>query len=197
MKDAADEEAPPTTLHLTHQIGSLQARLQTLEAQLVTHERLATLYESTLAEATDRIRQYCFEQQNYVISLHQHYTRLLEQSGREVVEAQMVHQAWQEGLGRLSGLVREAWKSREAEKRPWVGKVRGLREENRLLRRMLGWEDAPPDSDEEAEEAGEEGEEEDEEQEEREPGDGGVGRGGARGLQGGGGGLAAGGMRGP
>jgi len=52
-------------------------------------------------------------------------------------------------LGRLSESVREAVKAREQERRPWVGRIRGLKEENRVLRRMVGWEPAPDSDDEE------------------------------------------------
>lgn len=44
--------------------------------------------------------------------------------------------------------MREAVRAREEERRPWVGRIRGLKEENRILRKMAGWEPAV-DSDEE------------------------------------------------
>lgn len=47
----------------------------------------------------------------------------------------------------MSEGVREAYKSREEEARPWRAKVRGLREENRVLRRMAGWDPPEADSD--------------------------------------------------
>ncbi|KAK5683588.1 hypothetical protein LTS10_005121 [Elasticomyces elasticus] len=147
--DTDDER--PTLTALQTQLSASHSRISSLESQLRSQETLQTLYESTLTDATDRIRQYCFAQQSYITSLHSHYLGLLEQSREEVVEAQLVHQGWQEGLGRLSGMVREALRSSEEAGLPWVGEVKGLREENRRLRKMVGWSE-PPDSEEETEE---------------------------------------------
>ncbi|EMC99399.1 hypothetical protein BAUCODRAFT_48494, partial [Baudoinia panamericana UAMH 10762] len=138
-----------TVTSLQSALSTAHRRLAALETQSREHEKLQTLYESTLAEATDRIRQYCFEQQNHIIALHQHYDDLIRQSREETLEAHITHQRWQESLSRLSGQLREAFKSREQERRPWVGKLRAMREENKVLRRMAGWEPLPPDSEEE------------------------------------------------
>ncbi|KAK3628443.1 hypothetical protein LTR56_018598 [Elasticomyces elasticus] len=147
-----DDGERPTLTALQTQLSASHSRISSLESQLRSQETLQTLYESTLTDATDRIRQYCFSQQSYITSLHSHYLGLLEQSREEVVEAQLVHQGWQEGLGRLSGMVREALRSSEEAGLPWVGEVRGLREENRRLRKMVGWSEPEPSSEEEGEE---------------------------------------------
>ncbi|TKA26443.1 hypothetical protein B0A50_05279 [Salinomyces thailandicus] len=147
------QQQQPTTTQLAAQLAAATTRIAHLEATLTTHATLQTLYEETLSDATERIRQYTFEQQHHVLVLHKHYTTLLAQSRNETIEAQLTHQAWQEHLGRLSGGVRAAMKAREEERRPWLGKVRGLREENRVLRRMVGWEPAGDESEEEEAEA--------------------------------------------
>lgn len=74
----------------------------------------------------------------------------------ETIEAQVTHQQWQAGLKRLSEGVRGALKSREEEGLPWKGRVRGLEEENRVLRKMVGWDPPPPavDSEDEGDEEG-------------------------------------------
>ncbi|KAK5745796.1 hypothetical protein LTR17_001298 [Elasticomyces elasticus] len=146
-----DNDERPTLTALQTQLSASHSRISSLESQLRSQETLQTLYESTLTDATDRIRQYCFAQQSYITSLHSHYLGLLEDSRQEVVEAQLVHQGWQEGLGRLSGMVREALRSSEEGALPWVGEVKGLREENRRLRKMVGWSELP-DSEDETEE---------------------------------------------
>lgn len=43
-------------------------------------------------------------------------------------------------MQRLNEGLREAFKAREEEKRPWLGKIRALQEENRILRKIAGWE---------------------------------------------------------
>ncbi|KAK0267760.1 hypothetical protein LTR35_016050 [Friedmanniomyces endolithicus] len=149
--DSDDDPTRPTLTALQTALSAAHTRISHLETSLRTHETLQTLYEATLSDATAHIRSYIYSQQSYILSLHRHYTELLQQAREEVVEAQLVHQGWQEGLGRLSGLVRGAYGAREEERRPWVGRVRGLREENRVLRGMVGWEVREGDSDEEEE----------------------------------------------
>jgi hypothetical protein len=142
----------PTVSQLQNQLADREAELTTLKESLQTYHNLQTLYEETLSDATERIRTYIFQQQSHIISLHQHYTALLAQSRNETIEAQLVHQGWQAGLQKLSAELRQAYNAREEERvkgdRPLVGRVRGLKEENRVLRKMVGWE-VPPDSDEE------------------------------------------------
>ncbi|KAK0940072.1 hypothetical protein LTR48_002402 [Friedmanniomyces endolithicus] len=150
-RDPDNDPTRPTTTALQTALSAAHTRISHLESSLRTHETLQTLYEATLSDATAHIRSYIYSQQSYILSLHRHYTGLLQQAREEVVEAQLVHQGWQEGLGRLSGLVRGAYGAREEERRPWVGRVRGLREENRVLRGMVGWEVREGDSDEEEE----------------------------------------------
>ncbi|KAK0839335.1 hypothetical protein LTR03_011331 [Friedmanniomyces endolithicus] len=150
-RDPDNDPTRPTTTALQTALSAAHTRISHLESSLRTHETLQTLYEATLSDATAHIRSYIYSQQSYILSLHRHYTELLQQAREEVVEAQLVHQGWQEGLGRLSGLVRGAYGAREEERRPWVGRVRGLREENRVLRGMVGWEVREGDSDEEEE----------------------------------------------
>lgn len=140
----------PTTTQLSAALSAAQTRISHLESTLNTHAHLQTLYEETLADATERIRQYTFEQQQHTLALHKHYTHLLSESRNETIEAQLTHQAWQGHMGRLSEGLREAMKAREEERRPWLGRIKGLKEENRVLRRMAGWE-AVEDSDDEEE----------------------------------------------
>ncbi|KAI7022526.1 hypothetical protein KC355_g2044 [Hortaea werneckii] len=153
--EAHDPDQPPTTTQLSTALSAAQARIAHLESTLNTHSTLQTLYEETLSDATDRIRQYAFEQQQHTIALHKHYTTLLSQSRNETIEAQLTHQAWQGHMERLSEGVREAMRARAEEKRPWLGRIQGLKEENRVLRKMVGWE--PPAEDSEDEEEGEQG----------------------------------------
>lgn len=141
----------PTIAHLQSQLSASQSLITSLETTNTEQTRLNQLFESALAETTDRIRHYCFEQQNYITSLHAHYAHLLQQSRYETIEAQLVHQQWQAGLKRVSEGVREAMNAREREGEPWRRRVSRLKAENRVLRAKVGWE-AVPDSDEEEEE---------------------------------------------
>ncbi|CAK4032852.1 Hypothetical predicted protein [Lecanosticta acicola] len=151
-----EEPNQPTVSQLQTALANANARIASFECTYQEQIRLQQLYEETLSETTDRIRQYCFEQQNHIIALHQHYTQMLTQARSETIEAQLTHQAWQAGLKRVSEGVRMALKSREEEGMPYKRRIAALKEENRVLRMKAGW-GPPVDSDEEDGEAEEGG----------------------------------------
>lgn len=130
-------------------LATANTRILALERTFHEQTALQQHFEDAHTETTERIRQYCFEQQKHVIALHQHYTELLAQSRSETVEAQLTHQAWQAAMQRLSEGVRSALKSSEEEKLPEKRRIAALREENRVLRAMVGWQPPTPDSDDE------------------------------------------------
>lgn len=130
-------------------LAAANTRIAALERTFHEQTALQQHFEDAHTETTERIRQYCFEQQKHVVALHQHYTQLLAQSRSETVEAQLTHQAWQAALQRLSEGVRSALRSSEEEKMPEKRRIAALKEENRVLRAMVGWQPALPDSDEE------------------------------------------------
>ena len=149
IKTATDADPnAPTPSQLGLALDRANTRVADLEERLTDQTRLTQDFEAGLMEATERIRHYIFSQQEYIKSLHQRYTQQLQQSRYETIEAQMCHQEWQSGLSRLSEGVREALKSREEEILPWKGKVAGLKEENRILRRKVGWDPLPESEDE-------------------------------------------------
>ncbi|WPH02570.1 Hypothetical protein R9X50_00543500 [Acrodontium crateriforme] len=151
----SEQDSKPTYFQLETALANSQTRNGSLERTYQDQLRLQQLYEDTLSEATERIRQYCFEQQQHVIALHQHYTSLLSQSRNETIEAQLTHQAWQAGLQRVSEGMRQALVSREEEGRPWKKRIAALKEENRILRAKVGW-DPPVDSEDESDETSQE-----------------------------------------
>jgi hypothetical protein len=160
--------------NLTHHTPKL-----TPPSDLQTTTTLLTTSTTLLTTTLTQLRDYISTQNSHLLDVHRHYCAQLTSAREELVEAQIVHQRWQEGLGRLSKNVREAWRGREEEMSgmtgkerkkgegeggkkvdgsgdpvlSWRGKVRGLREENRVLRRMVGWEEAERDSDDEEENA--------------------------------------------
>ncbi|KAK5115355.1 hypothetical protein LTR62_001555 [Meristemomyces frigidus] len=144
----SQSDSRPTVLSLQRDLAASHSRIHTLETTLSHHEKLQTLYESTLTETTSRLRTYIADQTNYITSIHSHYGQLLTQSREELVEAQIRHQGWQEGLGRLSKSLRGLAGEWESDRRPWVGVGAGLKEENRVLRRLAGWEPIQYDEDE-------------------------------------------------
>lgn len=158
MNSCSAPDSEPTPAQLHNALAAAQGRITSLEKTYEEQIRLQQLYEDTLADATERIRQYCFEQQNHIKSLHEHYSAQLQQSRYETIETQMQHQAWQAGLQRVSESMREALRAREEEGRPWKGRIAALKSENKILRAKAGW-DPPAESEEEDEGEMEQGDE--------------------------------------
>lgn len=153
---AANSEDQPTIPELQNHLSAAQNRIASLESAYQEQLRIQQMYEEALSEATERIRNYCFEQQNHVIALHQHYTTLLASSRNETLQAQLTHQQWQSSLQKVSEGVRMALKERTEETVPYRRRVAALKEENRVLRAKVGW-DPPEDSEDEESSVGDEG----------------------------------------
>lgn len=150
---AADTDPnAPTITSLQRSLDAANNRIAAYEKSAEEHNRLQGLYEDTLTEATERIRNYVFQQNDYITSIHKHYTNLLQESRGETVQAQQIHQDWQRGLSKLNEELRRAVKSREDQKLPFTRKVAALKEENRVLRGLAGWEPAEDDSSDDEEE---------------------------------------------
>ncbi|KAM0720085.1 hypothetical protein Q7P37_004221 [Cladosporium fusiforme] len=141
----ADPSAPTIT-SLQRSLDAAKNRIEAYEKANDEHNRLQAQYEDTLTEATERIRNYVFQQNDYIASIHKHYTHLLQESRGETVQAQQIHQDWQRGLSKLNDELRRAVQSREEEKLPYTRKVAALKEENRVLRGLAGWKPAEDDS---------------------------------------------------
>ncbi|OQO09971.1 hypothetical protein B0A48_04326 [Cryoendolithus antarcticus] len=139
-------EDTPTLTTLRRSLSEATARIAALQNTATEHARLQSLYEDTLTEATERIRNYVYAQNEHLLAVHKHYTELLAQARNETLTAQRVHSDWQAGLGRLNEEMRKVVKSREEEGAgPWRKKVGALREENAVLRRLAGWPPAEPE----------------------------------------------------
>ncbi|QIW95498.1 hypothetical protein AMS68_001016 [Peltaster fructicola] len=143
----------PTVSGLQRELDAAKSHIEELEIQHGEHLRLQSQYEDVLTEAVDRTRNYVFQQSEYVMSLHQHYIQLLQDSRKETISAQLIHQGWQASLSRLDVELKNAMKAREKEKDPFRRKIAMLEEENRVMREKLGWEKIVHDSDEEGEDA--------------------------------------------
>lgn len=149
-QSAADPSAPTIT-SLQRSLDAANNRIAAYEKANEEHNRLQAAYEDTLTEATERIRNYVFQQNDYITSIHKHYTHLLQESRAETVQAQQIHQDWQRGLSKLNEELRRAVRAREDEKLPFTRKISALKEENRVLRGLAGWEPAHDDDSEDEE----------------------------------------------
>lgn len=141
------DESSPTMIQLYQEVDLAHSRIVDLENTYAEQVSLQEQYKETLAQVTQLIQSYHENVQKHAAALHKHYGDLLQQSRQETIEAQMTHQEWQAGLKRYSETVREAFRAREEEGRPYKARIAALKEENRMLRLEVGW-DPPVDSDE-------------------------------------------------
>lgn len=158
LERAAPEPDPnePTIAQLHNALAAANNRVTSLEKNYQDQIRIQQAYEEALAEATDRIRQYAFEQQNYITAMQQSYVNIINQHRAEIGEVQRTHHEWQASLGRLNENLRLSLKSREEEGMPWKRRIAALKSENALLRKKVGWEPAPESEEEDEEEDGDE-----------------------------------------
>ncbi|KAK3711186.1 hypothetical protein LTR37_009779 [Vermiconidia calcicola] len=146
----ADES--PTTLHLQTALAAANDQIASLKDTFVHQQAVQEDYRSALEDSKILIRNYWTEEQKYISELHTYYKTELDAARRETIEAQLVHQAWQARLKGLGEGVTKAFKAREEEGEPWKRKIAALKEENRILRRCVGWDPAPVDEEDEVEE---------------------------------------------
>jgi len=126
-----------------------------LAAESADHARITADYESVLANVMDKIRHYAYEHTSTIVALHKHYNNLLEKERETNLGLRLEHAEWQRGLGRVMENARGALREGVEEGLAGVRRCRELRGENRVLRRLVGWE-VSDDDDEEEEGDGEE-----------------------------------------
>lgn len=69
------------------------------------------------------------------------------------MQLRLEHAEWQAGLGRVAEYARQALRVQSAGDEPLVAQIRSLKEENRVLRRLAGWEERADSSDEDEDKA--------------------------------------------
>ncbi|CAI6332684.1 unnamed protein product [Periconia digitata] len=137
------------------EITDLQSRLSNAETTInslnSTNSQLASLltdYENALTLLLEKLRPYAYTQTQAIISLHKHYQGLLDTERNTSMQMRLEHAEWQAGLGRVAEYARGALKGQAESEMGLRSEIRELKEENRVLRRLAGWE-AKPDSENE------------------------------------------------
>ncbi|KAF3038930.1 hypothetical protein E8E11_003222 [Didymella keratinophila] len=145
---------------LTAERTALQSRISTLESTLSSANlhntsltSLVTDYENALTLLLDKLRPYAYTQTTSILALHKHYQTLLEAERATSMQLRLEHSEWQAGLGRVAEYARQALKVQSQGEEGLVAEIRGLKEENRVLRRLAGWEEREGDSSDEEEKA--------------------------------------------
>jgi hypothetical protein len=100
----------------------------------------------------DKLRPYAYNQTQAILALHKHYQDLLEKERATNMQVRLEHAEWQAGLGRVAEYARLALKVQSEGELGLERERRGLKEENRVLRRLAGWEEREDSSDDEQDE---------------------------------------------
>lgn len=137
--------------NLQSQVSSAQKTISDLAASNTTLQTLLTDYENTLSMVMDKLRPYAEAQTLSILSLHKHYQGLLEQERATSMQLRLEHAEWQAGLGRAAEYARTALKLQSEADRPLRAEIQELKEENRVLRRLAGWEERPDSDEDDAE----------------------------------------------
>ncbi|KAF4554823.1 Hypothetical protein D9617_3g018920 [Elsinoe fawcettii] len=149
------QSSEETVAELQTKLVEQEREIEALKAAYLDQGQLVTEYENGLQAMVKLLHQRSSEREAETNAIHAHYLNLLSASHNETVQAQLTHQAWQASLQRVSEGVRSAYRDKTEQALPYMKKIAGLKEENRLLRQKVGW-DPPSDSEAEEEESPEE-----------------------------------------
>jgi hypothetical protein len=127
--------------HLQSQLTSTQSALSNLSASNTALQSLLTDYENALTLLLDKLRPYAYNQTSSILALHKHYQKLLEEERGVSMQLRLEHAEWQSGLGRVADYARTALKSQGESEEGLRREIRGLKEENRVLRGLCGWDE--------------------------------------------------------
>ncbi|KAF2122718.1 hypothetical protein BDV96DRAFT_481731 [Lophiotrema nucula] len=137
---------------LQSQLSTAQSTITSLTSSTTHLQSLIADYESALTLLLDKLRPYAYNQTQAILSLHKHYGGLLETERNANLQLRLEHAEWQAGLGRVAKYARLALESQSDGEQSRLREVKELKEENRVLRRLAGWEERPDDSSDEEEE---------------------------------------------
>jgi hypothetical protein len=133
--------------HLQSQLTQTQNHLASLTSSNTALQSLLTDYENALTLLLDKLRPYAYNQTSSILALHKHYQRLLEEERGVSMQLRLEHAEWQAGLGRVADYARTALKTQGESEEELRREIRGLKEENRVLRGLCGWEEREEEED--------------------------------------------------
>jgi hypothetical protein len=117
-----------TVANLQSQLTAAQSTIASLTSTNSSLSTLLTDYESALTLLLDKLRPYAYSQTSMGLRLE--------------------HADWQAGLSRVAENARNALRCQSEIEQGLRGRCKELGEENRVLRRMVGWEERESSDDE-------------------------------------------------
>lgn len=132
------------------QNSNLQRRLAELEQQNEAYSETNQEYERAITHVLDKLRPFAYNHAQAIISIHAHYNNLLERERQEKMEQNLEHAKWQAGLQNVARYARMALTAQNDEGLPHLSKIRELKNENKVLRKLAGWEPVEDSSEDES-----------------------------------------------
>ncbi|KAJ4305654.1 hypothetical protein N0V90_001185 [Kalmusia sp. IMI 367209] len=136
---------------LQNSLSAAQSRIANLTSQNSTLATLLTDYENALTLLLDKLRPFAYAHTQNMVAIHKHYHSVLEQERATSMQLRLEHAEWQAGLGRVAEYARGALKAQGESETGLRSEIKGLKEENRVLRRLAGWEEKADESSDEEE----------------------------------------------
>jgi hypothetical protein len=137
-----------TVANLQSQLTAAQSTIASLTSTNSSLSTLLTDYESALTLLLDKLRPYAYSQTSAMLALHKYYQSLLDQERSTSMGLRLEHADWQAGLSRVAENARNALRCQSEIEQGLRGRCKELGEENRVLRRMVGWEERESSDDE-------------------------------------------------
>ena len=148
---AAAATAAVTIADLQHQNQALTDRNAFLESENWEIDSLLQAYITGMDRVVEQIRMYSHDNTMATLAIHRSYTDQLAAERATNLEIRQEHFEWQSRLRRLSTILREAYReSLDEDALTEISLIVELKNENRLLRRIIGLP-VDPDSDDEDE----------------------------------------------
>lgn len=139
------------TAELNAQLSAAQKQISDLSTSNASLQSLITDYENALTLLLDKLRPYAYNQTQSMLALHKHYQTLLDNERSISMSLRLEHAEWQAGLGRVAEYARHALQTQSRAEEPLQSEIKALKEENRILRQLAGWEERPDSSEDEDE----------------------------------------------
>ncbi|KAF2462262.1 hypothetical protein BDY21DRAFT_389841 [Lineolata rhizophorae] len=132
------------------QLSTAQRDLGAMHAHVAALQSLVADYENALALTLDKLRPFAHAHTQALLATHAHYHSLLEQERQANLDLRVEHAEWQAGLGRVAKWARLAMREAQEGNAGWERRWREVRTENRVLRRLVGWEEGEDSEEEES-----------------------------------------------
>lgn len=123
---------------MRHDLHAAHTTISTLHRESRENARLIGDYESALGSIVEMVRNSAYNQSTAATTLATHYNRLLQEEKDAHLEARLEAGEWRERYGRVVEMLREGYRRSCEEEGGGVGVVRGLQEEVRALRKVVG-----------------------------------------------------------